>query len=142
MHKSTWTLKSGLRMSVSVTQHLRSSIVANAFFSNLKTHKSQIFPMAAPRGVAKISTSTKVTIFLPLVTYYFISDQYLKGDLWTTLFLRNSIWQWICNVFEPIKREIFWEEKLTKYKSSSQHTFGFIQIQLYQTFATTKSCKF
>ena len=70
---------------------VRSAIVANVFFSNLKTHKSQIFPMAAPRGVAKISTSTKVTIFLPLVTYYFISDQYLKGDLWTTLFLRNSI---------------------------------------------------
>ena len=70
---------------------LRSAIVANAFCSNLKTHKSQIFPMAAPRGVAKISTSTKVTFFHPRVPCYFISDQYLKGDLWTALFLRNLI---------------------------------------------------
>ena len=76
--------------SVSIST-LRSAIVANAFSSNLKTHKSQIFPMASPHGVAKISTSTKVTIFPPPAPYYFISDQYLKGDLWTTLFLRNSI---------------------------------------------------
>ena len=70
---------------------LRSAIVTNAFFSNLKTHKSQIFPMASPRGVAKRSTSTKVSIFRAPVPCYFISDQDLKGDLWTTLFLRNSI---------------------------------------------------
>ena len=68
---------------------LRSVIVANALFSALKTPKSQIFSMIAPQGVAKLSTSPKVTIFLPLVPYYFISDQCLKGDRWTTLFLRN-----------------------------------------------------
>ena len=47
--------------------------------------------MIAPRGVAKISTSTKVTIFPPPVPYYIISDQYLKGDPWTTLFLRKLL---------------------------------------------------
>ena len=47
--------------------------------------------MIAPRGVAKQSTSPKVTIFPPPLSYNFISDQYLKGDRWTTLFLRNSI---------------------------------------------------
>ena len=70
---------------------LRSVIVANAFSSNLKTHKSHIFTMIAPWGVAKLSTSPKVTIFPAPVPYYFISDQCLKGDRWTTLFLRNSI---------------------------------------------------
>ena len=70
---------------------LRSVIVANAFSSDLKTHKSQIFPMIAPRGVAKLSTSPKVTIFPPPVPYYFISGQCLKGDRWTTLLSRNSI---------------------------------------------------
>ena len=70
---------------------LRSVIVANAFSSNLKTHKSQFFPMIAPQGVAKQSTSPKVTIFPLPVPYYFISDQCLKGDRWSTLFLRNSI---------------------------------------------------
>ena len=70
---------------------IRSAIAANAFSSNLKTHKSQIFRMIAPRGVAKISTSTKVTIFPPPVPYYIISDQYLKGDPWTTLFLRKLL---------------------------------------------------
>ena len=70
---------------------LRSVIVANAFSSNLKTHKSQFFPMIAPQGVAKQSTSPKVTIFPLIVPYYFISDQCLKGDCWSTLFLRNSI---------------------------------------------------
>ena len=59
---------------------LRSAIVANTFSSNLKTHKSQIFPMIAPRGVVKLSTSPKVTIFPPPVPYYFISDHCLKGD--------------------------------------------------------------
>ena len=59
---------------------LRSAIVANAFYSDLKTRKSQIFPMIAPRRGAKLSTSPKVTIFTPPVTYYFISDQCLKGD--------------------------------------------------------------
>ena len=59
---------------------LRSAIVANAFYSDLKTHKSQIFPTIAPRRVAKLSTSPKVTIFTPPVPYYFISDQCLKGD--------------------------------------------------------------
>ena len=75
-------------MSLSI---LRCTIAANAFSSALKTYKSQTFPMIAPRGVAKLSTSPKVTIFPPLVPYYFISDQCLKGDRWTTLFLRNSI---------------------------------------------------
>ena len=70
---------------------LRSVIFANAFSSDLKTHKSQIFPMIAPRGVAKQSISGKVTIFPLPVPYYFISDQCLKGDRWSTLFLRNSI---------------------------------------------------
>ena len=70
---------------------LRSAIVANAFPSNLKSHKSQIFPMITPREVAKLSTSPKVTIFPPLVPYYFISDQCLKGDCWNTLFFKNSV---------------------------------------------------
>ena len=79
-----------IRTSISLSI-LRLTIVANVFSSDLETHKSQIFPMIAPRGVAKLSTSPKVTIFLPPVPYYFISDQCLKGDRWTTLFLRNSI---------------------------------------------------
>ena len=70
---------------------LRSAIVANAFYSDLKTQKTQIFPRIAPRGVAKLRTLPKVTISPPLVPYYFVSDQCLKGDCWTTLFLRNSI---------------------------------------------------
>ena len=69
----------------------RSTIVANASSSDLKTHKSHIFPMIAPQGVAKLSTSPKVTIFPPPVPYCFILDQCLKGDRWTTLFSRNSI---------------------------------------------------
>ena len=74
-------LRLRLRMSVSVIQHLKgSAIVANAFPRNLKTHKKQIFPMTAPRGVAKLSTSPKETIFPPPVPYYFISNQCLKGD--------------------------------------------------------------
>ena len=68
-----------------------SAIVANAFSSDLKTHKSQIFPMIAPGGVAKQRTSPKATIFPPPVPDYFISDQCLKGNRWTTLFLRYSI---------------------------------------------------
>ena len=67
------------------------SIVANAFSGDLKTHKSQIFPMTTPQGVAKLSTSPKMTIFPPPLPYYFISDHCRKGDRWTTLFLRNSI---------------------------------------------------
>ena len=35
---------------------LRSTIVANAFSIDLETHKSQNFPMIAPRGVPKLST--------------------------------------------------------------------------------------
>ena len=58
---------------------------------HIKTHKSQIFPMKAHRGVAKLSTLPKLTISPPPVPCYFISDQCLKGDCWTTLFLRNSI---------------------------------------------------
>ena len=46
--------------------------------------------MVAPRGVAKLSTSPEVTRFLLPVPYLLISDQRLKGDGWTTLFLRNS----------------------------------------------------
>ena len=59
---------------------LRSAIVANAFYSDLKTHKTQNFPRIAPRGVAKLRTLPKVTIFAPLVPYYFVSDHCLKGD--------------------------------------------------------------
>ena len=71
---------------------LRSTILANAFSSNLETHKSQNFPITAPRGVAKLSTSTKVTISPSPVPYHFISDQCLKCDRWSTLlFDRNSI---------------------------------------------------
>ena len=70
---------------------LRSAIVAKAFSSDIKTHKSHIFPMVALRGVAKLSISPKVTIFPPLVPYYLISDQCLKGDRWTTLFWGKSI---------------------------------------------------
>ena len=47
--------------------------------------------MIAPLEAAKLSTSRKVTIFPPPVSYYFISDQCLKGDRSTTLFLRNWI---------------------------------------------------
>ena len=47
--------------------------------------------MIAPRGLAKLSTSPKVTIFPLPVPYYFILDQYLKDDRWTTLFLKKSI---------------------------------------------------
>ena len=70
---------------------LMSAIVTNAFSSDLKTHKSQFFPMIASPGIAKLRTSPKVTIFPPPVPHYFISDQCLKVDRWTTLFLRNSI---------------------------------------------------
>ena len=47
--------------------------------------------MIAPRVVAKLSTSPKVTIFPLPIPYYFILDQSLKVDRWTPLFLRNSI---------------------------------------------------
>ena len=76
--------------SVSLTI-LRSPIVANAFSSDLETHKSEHFTQVAPRGVAKPTTSPEVTISPPPVPYSFISDQCLKGDRWTTLFLSNSI---------------------------------------------------
>ena len=75
-------------MSLSI---LRSTIVANAFSSDLETHKGHIFSMIAPWRVAKLSTSPKVTILPSPVPCNFISDQCLKGDRWTTLFLRNSI---------------------------------------------------
>ena len=75
-------------MSLSI---LRCSIGENPFSSDLKIHKSQTFPMIAPWGVAKLSTLPKVTIFAPLVPYYFVPDQCLKGDRRTNLFLRNSI---------------------------------------------------
>ena len=65
-------------------------VVGNAFSSDLNTHKSQTYPMIAARKFAKLSTSLKVTIFPSPVPYYFISDQCLKGDRWTTLLLRNS----------------------------------------------------
>ena len=70
---------------------LRCTIATNAFSSDLKTHKSQTFLMIVPRGIAKLSTSPKVTIFPPPVPYPFILDQCLKGDRWATLFLTNSI---------------------------------------------------
>ena len=76
--------------SVSLTI-LRSTIVANAFSSNLETHKSQNFHMAAPRWVAPPMHFTWSHHFPPSVPYPFILDQCLKGDRWTTLFLRNSI---------------------------------------------------
>ena len=95
---------------------LRCTIATNAFSSDLKTHKSQTFLMIVPRGIAKLSTSPKVTIFPPPVPYYFISDKRLKGDGWTTLFLRNSMVAMVCKVFEPIKLEIFWEEAYVSIK--------------------------
>ena len=79
-------------VSVSVSLSIiRCTIAANVFSSNLKTHKRQIFPMIAPCRVAKLSTSPKVTSFLPPLPCYSISDQCLKGDHSSTLFLRNSI---------------------------------------------------
>ena len=59
---------------------LRSTIVTNAFSSDLETNKSQTFAMVAPQRVAKLSTSPEVTISSPPVSYPFISDQCLKGD--------------------------------------------------------------
>ena len=76
--------------SVSLTI-LRSTIVANAFSSDLETHKSQNFSMVAPPGIAKLRTSLEVIISPPPVPYLFITDQCLKGDRWTTLLLRKSI---------------------------------------------------
>ena len=64
---------------------LMSAIVANAFSNDLMTHKKQIFLVIAHRGVAKLSTSPKVTLLPPPVSYYLISDQCLKGNRWTTL---------------------------------------------------------
>ena len=69
-----------VRTSISLSI-LRSTIVANAFSSNLETHKSQIFPMIPPRRVPKLITSPKVTIFFPPVPYHFISDQCLTVEL-------------------------------------------------------------
>ena len=66
-------------MCVNVTQHLKVQDCLDAFSSHLKTHKRQSFPMITPLGVAKLSISPKVAIFPPPVTYYFISDQCLKG---------------------------------------------------------------
>ena len=66
--------------SVSLTI-FRSTIVANASFSDLETHKSQNFQMVAPRGVAKLSTSPVVIIFPRPVPYPFISDQCLKEKI-------------------------------------------------------------
>ena len=59
---------------------LRCTISANAFSSNLEAHTTQKFSMIALRGVAKLSTSPKVTIFSSPVPYPFISDQVI-GDL-------------------------------------------------------------
>ena len=55
-----------LYVSMSVTV-LRSTIVTNAFSSDLEIHKSQNFDMVASGGVAKLSTSVEVTIFPPSV---------------------------------------------------------------------------
>ena len=79
-----------VRTSISLSI-LRSTTVANAFSSDLETHKSQIFLMIAPWGVTKLSTSPKVTIFGLPVTYNFSSDQCMKCDRWTAFLLRNSI---------------------------------------------------
>ena len=76
---------------VSITQHLKVYNCRKCVFNDLETHKSQIFTMIALRGVAKLSTSPKVTISPPPVPYHFISDQCLNGDRWSTLFLGNSI---------------------------------------------------
>ena len=94
---------------------IRSAIVANAFSRDLETHKSQNFHMVVSRGIVKLSTSPEVTIFTPPVPYSFISDQCLKGDRWTTLFLRNSIVAMICKIFKLTKCELFWKEKLSKF---------------------------
>ena len=106
---------------------LRCTILANVFSGDLKTHKS--FPLTAPSEVVKLRVSPKVTIFPPPVRYYFISDQCLKGDCGTTLFLRNSIVaQWICKVFEPIKLK---RRNLRKDKPSGQLSFTFTYIEIY-----------
>ena len=67
-------------MYVSVTHHLRFTIVAYAFSSNLQTNESQNFPMVASRGIVKLSTSPEVTILSPPVPYPFILDHCLKSD--------------------------------------------------------------
>ena len=51
---------------------LRSTFVTNAFSSDLKTHKSHIFPMIAPRGVAKNHLQPPKTIFLPQIILKFM----------------------------------------------------------------------
>ena len=52
--------------------------------------------MIAPRGVAKLRTLIKVTIFPQPVPDPFISDHCL-----------------ICEIFKPIKSGLFWEEKFS-----------------------------
>ena len=91
LHRSKWTLRLVFVMYFDVTQHLKFHNCRKCISSHLKTHESQTSPRAASRRVAKLSTSLKLTIFVPLVPYYFISDQCLKGNCWTALFLRNSI---------------------------------------------------
>ena len=53
---------------------LKSTIVANAFSSDLETNKSQNLHIVAHRGVAKLTTLPKVAIFPSPVPYSFISD--------------------------------------------------------------------
>ena len=91
--------------SLSLTALSRSSIVVNAFSIDLEIPKSENFHKVAPRGVAKLSTSPEVTIFPPPVPYPFISDPCLKGERWTTLFLRNSAVAMIYKIFKSIKGE-------------------------------------
>ena len=73
-------LKLGLSISAVSRSILKFAIVAYGFPSNLTTHKSLIFTIIAPRGVAKLETSPNLTIFPSPVSYYLISDQCLKGN--------------------------------------------------------------
>ena len=110
---------------------LRSTIVANAFSSDLETHKSQIFPMIAPRGVAKLSNSPK----LPLPLDHFPSTSALQFQF------RSVPEMWPLNYFvlekfassnglvqssNPKNLKYFKRRNLRKYKPSSQHSFTFI----------------
>ena len=105
---------------------LRSAIVANAFSSNLKMHKSQIFAMIAPQGVAKLSTSPKVTILPPLVPYYFILDLAERWPLHYFVLEKFDSSNGFVKSSNPKKLKYFERRNLRKYTPSSKHPFAFI----------------
>ena len=119
-----------VRKSISLSI-LRSTIVSNAFSSDLETHKSQIFPMIASRGVAKVSTSPK----LPLPFDQFPSTSALQFQFRSV----PEMWPFSYFILENFHTsnglvqssnlqnlKYFEKRNLRKYKSSSQHTFTFI----------------